>query len=324
MKSNVTDSNNKKFKISAVCLCLLFVLTTIVGVLALPVKAFAAPAAEPAHALKFKQVAAGEDFAIALSYDNYLYGWSLTRENNEEGNKLTPTGSLTKDSTLGDYYPATPQRIDVKFYSIEKSNTETSYVIGYDDKVEEKDTIVQIAATRTTAAFVTQKGYVYTWGKDTQEPVSSNTDASGYADSQLLLRDITITDNSGSYFAGTVAKPHNFLPAPVNYAAAIVMHPARNGCDGTNLVSVPKLSAGDTNYALYYPNADNHNYIWGESVYELLYSGMGGYKFAKAPLVQGYRLSSQMYAGAGTLFYKDSDDKFKVRGKTTPCNKAPT
>ncbi len=307
MKSNVTDSNNKKFKISAVCLCLLFVLTTIVGVLALPVKAFAAPAAEPDHALKFKQVAAGEDFAIALSYDNYLYGWSLTRENNEEGNKLTPTGSLTKDSTLGDYYPATPQRIDVKFYSIVESDSKTSYVIGYNNAVVE-DTIVQIAATRTTAAFVTQKGYVYTWGKDTQEPVSS-----GMGDSRLLLRNITITDNSGSYFAGTVAKPHDFLPAPVNYAAAIAMHPARNGCDGTSVLSVPKLSAGDTNYALYYPNADNHNYIWGESVYELL--NTGSYAFDKQITVQGYANASQMYAGAGTLFYKDSDDKFKVRGK---------
>lgn len=117
--------------------------------------------------IRFVQVAAGEDFAIGLTYDRKLYGWSLKSRRDE-----------ANPATLGDYYTEYPTEINVVFRygparraSLAWSNNSGDnnyHEIRYDDK------IASIAATRTTAAFVTEKGFIYTWGKDNQDVTHIN------------------------------------------------------------------------------------------------------------------------------------------------------
>lgn len=64
------------------------------------------------HGIRFAQVAAGEDFAIGLTSDGQLYGWSLLASRANETSFANPT----LVDTLGKYYPGIPARLDVKFY----------------------------------------------------------------------------------------------------------------------------------------------------------------------------------------------------------------
>lgn len=102
--------------------------------------------------LRFKQVALGEDFAIALSYDGDLYGWDLKAIGKEEFNKL------------GTHYGTEPKKIDVTFtsgYSVKDD------AITKNPDAPTSDKILKIAATRESAAFITENNYIYTWGKNT-------------------------------------------------------------------------------------------------------------------------------------------------------------
>lgn len=111
--------------------------------------------------IRFAQVAAGEDFAIGLTYDRKLYGWSLKTDRN-----------VQNPSTLGDYYPEKPIEIDVTFRvgpgtgSVKNKWDSAGYKATRTD-----DSIESIAATRTTAVFTTRKGYIYTWGNDNNPDV---------------------------------------------------------------------------------------------------------------------------------------------------------
>lgn len=96
--------------------------------------------AADAEDVRFVQVAAGDGFAIGLTYKGDLYGWSTKSDN-------TATDLDAGADELAYYYPATPTKIN---YSLTVSG----------------DYIKQIATTRYTAAFVTNNGYVFTWGKD--------------------------------------------------------------------------------------------------------------------------------------------------------------
>ena len=61
------------------------------------------------HGVRFVQVAAGQDFAIGLTYDGDLYGWSLL--DGRSGATSVNTGA----TTLGGYYTSVPTKIDVTF-----------------------------------------------------------------------------------------------------------------------------------------------------------------------------------------------------------------
>lgn len=139
------------------------------------------PAASSANGIRFVQVAAGENFAIGLTYDRKLYGWSLNSE-------VSPNKGKGTAGSLGEYYDVVPSEIPVVFRkgpqdSVRWDNKDKNS--GYHVELKD-DKIKTIAATRTTAAFLTEAGYIYTWGKE-----SSSADLDS-----LLLRRTASTDVS--------------------------------------------------------------------------------------------------------------------------------
>ena len=274
-------SNKKKKRIWAACLCLVFAVTTALGLLALPVKSYAEDANAEIDTLKFKQVAAGEDFAIALTYNGDLYGWSLTKA--ETDNNFNDSAT-----TLGGYYPAKPHRIDVEKTYITYTSDNGEYVVEESgvSKIEaqqkvhsggEGDEIIQIAATRTTAAFLTEQGIIYTWGKDDDvEPADTTKD--GIHNELNLLCRTPDTNNP------------KFKPAMINYKAhadfqAISPREEIANTDKTVTSRVKSLSASEYNYVAYYYSDDNRanikNFIWGQTVYNQIQI-TGTHNFAPA------------------------------------------
>ena len=218
------SSNIRKFRICAVCLSLLFVLTTAFGLLALSLKgAYAADgrAAALQGELKFKQIAVGEDFAIALTYDNDLYAWSLLDTAVEKGLNGTVTERVENNittinvtpntgvDTLGKFYPKNPVKLDVYLTGVRTGSTVVSGLpkpsnLGSDTYIGENDKIKQIAATRKTAAFLTEKGLIYTWGYESSEPSANATST------DLLLRPRTAE-------TAYPAANHYLIPSVINY-----------------------------------------------------------------------------------------------------------
>ncbi len=321
-------SNKKKKRIWAACLCLVFAVTTALGLLALPVKSYAAEGEAPIDTLKFKQVAAGEDFAIALTYNGDLYGWSLTKA--ETDNNFNDSAT-----TLGGYYPAKPHRIDVKKTYITYTSDNGKYVVkesGVVSKIYaqqkvhsggEDDEIIQIAATRTTAAFLTEQGIIYTWGKgDDVEPANTtNKIASGVTTAINLLHR---TPNANS---------PKFEPAMLDYTyrnnafGGIV--PRIDVADTTKPVSrVKSLSASEYNYIAYYYSDDNlnniqnniQNFIWGQTVYNQIQI-TGTHNFAPGDDIRWQsnvtgpdNAAGKVYLGDGNAYFINSNSLY-VRGK---------
>lgn len=125
------------------------------------------------NGIRFKQVAVGTDFAIGLTYDGELYGWDLV-------------AGLTANA-LGVSYGTNPTKIPVEFK-------------------DAGDGIIKIAATRTSAAFITHKNKIYTWGTN-----SLHTTGTG-----LLLRSdsdtsfpapIEVDGNTGELIDVNMMKP---------------------------------------------------------------------------------------------------------------------
>ncbi len=315
-------SNKKKKRIWAACLCLVFAVTTALGLLALPVKSYAEDANAEIDTLKFKQVAAGEDFAIALTYNGDLYGWSLTKTANAFDNTAT---------TLGGYYPAKPHRIDVKKTYITYTSDNGKYVVeesGVVSKIDaqqkvhsggEDDEIIQIAATRTTAAFLTEQGIIYTWGKDDDVEPANTTDkiASGVTTAINLLHR---TPNANS---------PKFEPAMLDYTyrnnafGGIV--PRIDVADTTKPVSrVKSLSASEYNYIAYYYSDDKlnniQNFIWGQTVYNQL-ATKDVHDFAPGDDIRWQsnvkgpdNAAGKVYLGDGNAYYIGSNG-LQVTGK---------
>ncbi len=152
MRSTRTNRKLRSRAVSiAVCIALIICAVLSFGFI-LNDRDTSAEAETSADGIKFVQVAAGEDFAIGLTYDNKLYGWSLLP--NSSGNE---TGL-----TLGRYYSSTPTQIDFKFIQGPTSNGEWN-TPGYHNTENVADnSIKQIVATRYSAAFVTGNGAIYT------------------------------------------------------------------------------------------------------------------------------------------------------------------
>lgn len=315
-------SNKKKKRIWAACLCLVFAVTTALGLLALPVKSYAEDANAEIDTLKFKQVAAGEDFAIALTYNGDLYGWSLTKTANAFDNTAT---------TLGGYYPAKPHRIDVEKTYITYTSSNGEYVVNVSGVSENEaqgqiysggkdDEIIQIAATRTTAAFLTNQGIIYTWGKDNDvEPANTtNKTVNGVTEAINLLHRTPNTNNP------------KFEPAMLDYTfqnnafGGIVPRVEIVNANKTVTPRVKSLSASEYNYVAYYNNDGElnvtKNFIWGQTVYNQLQS-VGVHKFAPASSIRWESnvtgpdsAAGKVYLGDGNAYFINSNSLY-VRGK---------
>lgn len=293
-------SNKKKKRIWAACLCLVFAVTTALGLLALPVKSYAEDANAEIDTLKFKQVAAGEDFAIALTYNGDLYGWSLTKTENTFDNTAT---------TLGGYYPAKPHRIDVEKTYITYTLSSSEYVVNasgvkknemLSEQVHsggEGDEIIQIAATRTTAAFLTEQGIIYTWGKDNDvEPATTvKAIAPGVTNKLNLLRRNSV---------------NKYKPVMIDYTAHEdfrVIAPIVSVTDNLVTSRVKSLSASEYNYIAYYDtNGSNNaskNFVWGQTVYNQIQM-TGTHNFAPAA---DKRWQSNFEGGKGKVYIGDGN-----------------
>lgn len=221
------------------------------------------------NGIRFVQVAAGEDFAIGLTYDGELYGWSLR----DADSALVGKDSLTNGAkTLGQYYSTVPTKlVDTKTYTNKdyvfkkgpgKQSTPVKWgSTDYHVNRDTPDKIIQIAATRTTAAFITKDGFIYTWGKDTHDVPLGN--EGGSMPNYLLLRQTT--DSTGAY---PWSKPY------------IIDYRYGTTGDGTNpglLNIMPidgfgnvSLAASEYNYILVYSKGTSgmyYSYVWGTLMY---------------------------------------------------------
>lgn len=252
------------------------------------------------NGIRFVQVAAGSDFAIGLTYDNKLYGWSL---------KENPLGNTS--GTLGDYYSNTPKEIDVKFYVGPGDSGNNKWGDGvYNTQKKDSDgnivteKILSIAATRTTAAFITENGYVYTWGNDAKTYEGITMSESG---NYLLLR--SIADSYNWYEPYIINYNYNFLSSEdtaVNHALNFIT-PKRNA------IANFTLAAGEYNYVLGFTlNSNYYTYIWGSTMYAVpnvtSKSGASPYTFdtstTTSGLLIGGRTMRMIYSGpsVGTTY----------------------
>lgn len=181
-----------KSKIIAGALIAMLCLSALLSIFFAPFAVQIARGEESANGLRFKQVALGEDFAIGLTYDGDLYGWNLS--------------SSVTTNALGVEYSVNPQKIAVTFVRGPKS-TANNVTMDYTPlgPNEEQDKILKIATTRSSAAFITEKGHIYTWGRNY---INRNDDASNNSFGILLQAEAT----TASYISKT--------PTIVNYATA--------------------------------------------------------------------------------------------------------
>ncbi len=343
------SSNIRKFRICAVCLSLLFVLTTAFGLLALSLKgAYAADgrAAALQGELKFKQIAVGEDFAIALTYDNDLYAWSLLDTAVEKGLNGTVTERVENNittinvtpntgvDTLGKFYPKNPVKLDVYLTGVRTGSTVVSGLpkpsnLGSDTYIGENDKIKQIAATRKTAAFLTEKGLIYTWGYESSEPSANATST------DLLLRPRTAE-------TAYPAANHYLIPSVINYGGTFnsvkisnMLPIGKNGTDGASNSSDDiaefELSSSEYNYSLYHKRWShsessgwslvNSNFIWGQNAYGQRYNSDSNVYALNKNEQSDYWVAngdnsvlSQVYLGDGNVYYINNNS-LQVRGK---------
>ncbi|MCH5351170.1 MAG: hypothetical protein J1F39_04295 [Clostridiales bacterium] len=237
--------------------------------------------------VKFVQIAAGEDFVIGLTYDGELYGWSTKDPNTQRG------------ETLGSYYQAYPTKINVKFvtghsgtgnyrYGWANNDYHASTTNSATGKSTRGESILQIATTRTTAAFVTNYGYVYTWGYD---PVDVVHDAPNPIGHMLLLRDCSTADaqksnnnnepymiNYGYYSDGNGGGTLNIIPNSTQGLEQIVptYSSTTSGSDMANI----SIAGGEYNYTIMFTRTSVNNpyssvggspafvYTWGSMMYD--------------------------------------------------------
>ena len=266
----------RKSRLLAGLLCLLLAVTSVVS-LSFPADRKVGSAAPADSALRFKQIAAGADFAIGLTYNNDLYGWSLLDSRADE------TTCNTGATTLGEYYPGVPKRIALYFVQGPSSKkymanntgakwTDTNSADAQNDpdsywKLRTDDAVKYIAATATAAAFISEQGFIYTWGRET------NTEQANWQHSSVLLRG---TETTGT--AGSIPQMW-YQPCIINYNwhGASGLFTGRGDTFFTSPYAVVGLSlyAGENTFYLNYgtgtPTADttvSGNLAWGASDYD--------------------------------------------------------
>lgn len=187
----------KNRKLITAFIAFIFVATTLLGLFFNTI--FFASGTEDGNigSLRFKQVSLGEDFAIAVTYDGELYGWSLTRTRSSTSYGSVADGNVL---SLGSYYPGVPTKINVDFKVNTASNTTTTF---------EDDSVAMVATTRYYASFVSEKGYVYTWGPKISNGINNGQGRVGYDD--MFLRAIGTSD----------AVVACYIPGAVDYIADV-------------------------------------------------------------------------------------------------------
>lgn len=269
-----------KSKIVSIALVLLLCLS---GFLAL----FFAPAvmfsnAEGAdNGIRFKQVALGEDFAIGLTYDGELYGWDLV--------------AGLPANKLGVSYGVNPTKIPFEFE-------------------DAGDGIIKIAATRTTAAFITHANKIYTWGTN-----SLHTGNAG-----LLLRTdsdtsfpkpIEVEGHSGELVEVNMMKPGVFPSSVISdldnnlYGGAIATTERDQFLD---------IVGSDDNYVVRHKRSGLNNYYfaWGSGNYMFTNRAMQSDNIAQASLFKLHEnwASSALTAGGGAILIGGSSNLY-MHGK---------
>ena len=261
MKS-VTNSRKFRARIISIATCIALILCTALSfcfVNTKPMRSSAEDVVGAETGLRFVQVAAGEDFAIGLTYDGRLFGWSLL----DSGYGQDPA---TADS-LGKYYGKTPREIPVIFRAGPGTGNNpntwgvNAYHVPQPASTNRATTIKEIAATRTTAAFITYNGTIYTWGKD-------KLDVSGYTNEGsnfLLLRNPNDATSNPWY-----------LPYIIDYdyygsglAELNLIRPTGNDVDNH-----ASIAAGEYNYIFSFGravysgvNSKYYTYVWGSLLY---------------------------------------------------------
>lgn len=246
--------------------------------------------------LRFVQVAAGENFAIGLTYDNRLFGWSL--------NESSTGGDTTSTATLGTYYSSVPTEINVNFVlGPGSSGTNTWSEVTYHNPDTNGRIITQIATTRTTAAFITDNGYIYTWGKDTPRDLSApaykNAGYDGNKVYNYLLLRTPDTDHDW-YEPYIIQYDYYYQMSPESgqkeTALSGVLAKSSNYSDFS-------IAGGENNYIYVYKNGSYHSYVWGSMMYANVqaedWGSLGGYDFQDT--------------GSTNQAYNVTDDYFKFR-----------
>ena len=220
--------------------------------------------------VRFVQVATGEDFAIGLTYNGDLYGWSLLDADSSE------VGSQNA-SSLSRYYSTVPTKINVQWITGPSDDGDLWEDNEYHTARTEADTIVQIAATRYTAAFITKSGAIYTWGKDVIDaPYTSNEKSA-----RLLLRD-----------GADGHSPSLLEPYMINYdyytftdSSEAKKKPMANikpyASAGGAFVDM-SIAGGEYNYILVYKRGQSayRSFVWGSLLYGV--TNRGGAEFYSA------------------------------------------
>ncbi|MCH5161314.1 MAG: hypothetical protein J1G04_04705 [Clostridiales bacterium] len=237
--SSQRNTKNRRLRfvsiIACVALCLCATLSFIFNIDTNRVKAAAAATDD----IRFVQVAAGEDFAIGLTYDGNLYGWSLTNDTEQ---------SITS-STLGGYYTATPTKIAVTL-------------------TQRQGAIKQIAATRHTAAFITTSGYIFTWGQDTGTYTDLLYQNGSERPHHLLLRTPGNTAASGAWYVPTQINYSYYDEAGFTGASTHGL-PLIN--PESNSFSNISIAAGEYNYIIAYLDGTPKwcTFVWGSLLYSV-------------------------------------------------------
>ena len=206
--------------------------------------------------IRFKQVVLGENFAVGLTYNGELYGWDTVELPSEGTN------------AMGTRYGVNPRKIAVAFV---KGPVVSGGTIKIDNTPVD-DEIVKIAATRTSAAFITKKNNIYTWGRD-----ALASESGGYG---ILLRSTrsgvdpvpTIIDYALDAVSGNTALSAvkamvpNVAVETSDSSAIGTTIPTGEGSEG----SLYDIVGGDNNYVIKHrrgtPNAVYY-FGWGSSKY---------------------------------------------------------
>ncbi len=281
---------NKRSKIAILSIVFVFLLTTLFGLNFFVPKSVKAESGN--GVLKFKQLAVGEDFVIALSYDNELYGFSLS-----ENAKDYTLGS--EGGTLGQYYPKNP----IKISSFHKRNKDGKIIS--DGETLGNDYIVKIAATRTTAALITNDGYIYTWGYDKSDEPSNG----GLRIKGLLLNvDFTSTNAQSTpdgLYEPTIIKDNLIRNGTYDSSADKAVDIVGNG---DNYVAIIQARAG----------AEDKRYMaWGNGLFNQISYPSGSStsstdKLSTAALSVGSY--SEFYLGQGFIVARNGNN-IAIQGK---------
>ncbi len=246
--------------------------------------------------IRFVQVAAGYDFAIGLTHNGELYGWSLL-----ESPAAVASSSAT---TLGNYYPTVPSKLNFEFkVGPEKNNTWDTGT--YHNKATRTDKVVQIAATRNTAAFVTESGYIYTWGRDQGDYGDGMTyhDEITVSTHNLLLRD---PDSHGAWYTPYIINYYYYGTPDFGDSSRALL--ATEQIIPSNFSNI-SLAAGEYNYNFVYSkNSSYYNFVWGSLIYGVANSEMvsttnafilgNGGTLARNVFATGYASNDSTYAAA--------------------------